>query len=53
MAEIKSKLSTFQLVVVTLLRIAIGWHFLYEGVVKLLNPNWSSAAFLIESSPKS
>jgi len=34
----------------TLLRIAIGWHFLYEGLVKLLNPNWSSAPFLFEST---
>ncbi len=34
----------------TLVRIAIGWHFLYEGLVKLLNPNWSSAPFLFEST---
>jgi len=24
----------------------IGWHLLYEGVVKLLNPQWSSYSFL-------
>ena len=28
------------------LRIMIGWHFLYEGIVKLLDPRWSSAAYL-------
>jgi uncharacterized membrane protein YphA (DoxX/SURF4 family) len=28
------------------LRLAIGWHFLYEGVTKLLIPNWSSADYL-------
>jgi len=32
-----------------LLRMAIGWHFLYEGIAKLLNPYWTSAAFLLES----
>ena len=29
-----------------LLRTLIGWHFLYEGLTKLGNPNWSSAAYL-------
>jgi thiosulfate dehydrogenase [quinone] large subunit len=27
----------------------IGWHVLYEGISKLLIPNWSSALFLKES----
>jgi thiosulfate dehydrogenase [quinone] large subunit len=31
------------------LRIAIGWHFLYEGLAKLANPNWSSAGYLLDS----
>lgn len=34
----------------TLVRVAIGWHFLYEGIVKLVNPNWSAAPFLLEST---
>jgi len=38
-----------QLITLVILRILIGWHFLYEGVVKLLNPYWSSAGFLVES----
>jgi len=29
-----------------LLRVLIGWHLLYEGLVKLTNPAWSSAGFL-------
>ncbi|MCU0408416.1 MAG: DoxX family protein [Bacteroidales bacterium] len=33
----------------TLIRIVVGWHFLYEGLAKLFNPGWSSAAFLMES----
>jgi uncharacterized membrane protein YphA (DoxX/SURF4 family) len=33
----------------SILRIFVGWHFLYEGIVKLFNPNWSSASYLMES----
>lgn len=29
-----------------LLRLTIGWHFLYQGLVKLEDPQFSSAAFL-------
>ena len=33
------------------LRIVIGWHFLYEGVTKLImKPNWTSADYLQASS---
>ena len=32
------------------LRVVIGWHFLYEGIIKLTDSNWSSAGFLAESS---
>jgi thiosulfate dehydrogenase [quinone] large subunit len=31
------------------LRILIGWHILFEGFSKLLNPSWSSSGFLSES----
>ena len=34
----------------TLLRIAIGWHFLYEGIAKILTPGWSSASYLLNAS---
>lgn len=34
----------------TLLRIAIGWHFLYEGLAKLLNPQWTAAGYLQNST---
>ena len=30
----------------TILRVIIGWHFLYEGLVKVVDPNWSAASFL-------
>ena len=44
-----SKYSTVQSIGLLLLRLAIGWHFLYEGLVKLMDPNWSSAGYLAES----
>ena len=36
-------------VVLTILRVFVGWHFLYEGLTKLAYPGWSSAAYLMES----
>ncbi|MFB3905186.1 MAG: hypothetical protein ACE15E_17185 [Acidobacteriota bacterium] len=39
-------LSITQRTVLTILRMAIGWHFLFEGIAKLLIPNWSSAGYL-------
>jgi uncharacterized membrane protein YphA (DoxX/SURF4 family) len=39
----------FQEVLLVLLRMGIGWHLLYEGLVKLMNPGWTSAPFLTES----
>ena len=40
---------TWQEAVLVLLRMAIGWHLLYEGLVKILTPGWTSAPFLAES----
>ncbi len=33
----------------TLLRVIIGWHFLYEGLVKLLSPAWTARGYLLSS----
>lgn len=41
--------SNVQLVSLVFLRILIGWHFLYEGISKVVNPYWSSANYLLES----
>ncbi len=41
--------SGWQLWGLVILRVAIGWHLLYEGITKLLNPNWSSLGFLMDS----
>ena len=43
-------MSDTQKAVLTVLRIAIGWHFLYEGVAKLLTPGWSAAPYLQTST---
>ncbi len=34
----------------TLLRVAIGWHFLYEGMVKAFAADWSAYAYLANSN---
>lgn len=41
--------SSGQLFALVLLRMLIGWHFLYEGVVKLWNPGWSARGYLLDS----
>ena len=41
--------TTTQLTFLVILRLLIGWHFFYEGFVKLFNPYWSSAGFLQET----
>jgi thiosulfate dehydrogenase (quinone) large subunit len=37
------------LIALVLLRLAIGWHFFFEGMVKVLNPHWTSKAYLLDS----
>lgn len=36
-------------IMLVLLRIAIGWHFLFEGLSKLFTPDWTSADYLSTS----
>ena len=38
--------SRFQLTSLVALRMLIGWHLLYEGIAKILNPYWTSAGYL-------
>lgn len=38
--------STGPLLGMALLRVAIGWHFLYEGLAKLFDPAWTAAGYL-------
>ncbi|MDR1172929.1 MAG: DoxX family membrane protein [Bacteroidales bacterium] len=32
--------------IITIIRAAIGWHFLYEGLIKLFADEWSAASYL-------
>lgn len=41
--------SWWQLCSLVILRTAIGWHFLYEGISKLMNPDWSCLGYLMDS----
>jgi thiosulfate dehydrogenase [quinone] large subunit len=47
--EKKANYTQAQLTVLVVFRLLIGWHFLYEGIAKLLNPYWSSAGYLLET----
>jgi uncharacterized membrane protein YphA (DoxX/SURF4 family) len=50
--NIKSKtisISNAGMYFLAVLRIIIGWHFLYEGLVKLTDPVWSAAGYLEQS----
>lgn len=40
------KYTPIQLNLLVIVRVMIGWHFLYEGVVKYINKGWTSAGFL-------
>ena len=42
-------LSSCQTTWLVLLRVAIGWHFLYEGLTKFLNPSWTPLGYLMDS----
>jgi len=44
------KLTGVQNFALVLLRILIGWHFLYEGVIKAYNPSWTSRGYLLSAS---
>jgi len=41
--------SNWQLFSLTFIRVLIGWHFLYEGLVKLFTPGWSANSYLLGS----
>lgn len=43
------KLTPWQVYALTILRVAIGWHFLYEGLIKLYTPGWTAKGYLLGS----
>ena len=44
-----SNYSATQLSALVILRVHIGWHFLYEGFAKVFNPDWTAASYLLDS----
>ena len=45
----KDSYTSAQLTAMVVLRLFIGWHFAYEGLVKILNPKWTSLPYLMDS----
>jgi thiosulfate dehydrogenase [quinone] large subunit len=39
-------LSRSAMISITVLRVIVGWHFLYEGIAKLTSTSWSAAGYL-------
>ena len=42
----EAKLSRTSMIAITMLRVIVGWHFLYEGIAKLTSPTWSAAGYM-------
>jgi thiosulfate dehydrogenase [quinone] large subunit len=40
------KFSRSAMVAITVMRVLIGWHFLYEGIAKLTAPSFTAAGYL-------
>jgi thiosulfate dehydrogenase (quinone) large subunit len=43
------KYTNVQKTALVILRVLIGWHFMYEGVAKLLKGTWSAAGYLSQA----
>jgi thiosulfate dehydrogenase (quinone) large subunit len=41
-----ARLPRVAMIAITVLRVVVGWHFLYEGLAKLTAPAWSAGGFL-------
>jgi thiosulfate dehydrogenase (quinone) large subunit len=47
--QLKNHFTGLQVTALITLRFLTGWHILYEGVAKLLDPQWTSFSFLDQS----
>ncbi len=41
-----TKLTRAAMVAITVLRVLVGWHFMYEGIAKLTSPSFTAASYL-------
>jgi len=39
----------FQKVSILLMRLGLGWYFLYAGITKVLDPTWSAAGYISQT----
>jgi len=46
----KMNYSRTQIIILMLLRLVLGYHFLFEGVDKLFSQSWSSYSFLMQAN---
>jgi len=44
------KFSSVQTFALVLLRLLVGWHFLYEGIIKLYSPSWTAKGYLLSAT---
>lgn len=49
MENMESKLNRNQTFFIVLLRVLVGWHLAYEGLVKLYNPSWTAKGYLLSA----
>lgn len=47
--KLRYKYNDIQLTFLVILRVLIGWYFLYEGLAKVFTPNWTAYGYLIDS----
>ncbi len=40
------KLARGPMIAITVLRVVVGWHFLYEGIAKLTSSTWTASGYL-------
>lgn len=45
-----TKKQNLRRLLITVLRMAIGWHFLFEGLTKIIAGNWTASAYLLNST---
>ena len=42
----EARLSRSAMIAITVMRVVVGWHFLYEGIAKLTSSSWSAAGYM-------
>jgi thiosulfate dehydrogenase [quinone] large subunit len=45
----KFNITSGQKTALVVLRVLIGWHFLYEGIIKMYNPSWTAKGYLLSA----